>query len=210
MRVIDHCRNDCRNYAVHFFLFNVHAEGAFVTSCSQRVFAVIVISGFLVFAVRLCNVPIKAFAATGAFQDTGQDIRVFRVSYFFSPKSIDLSFLLCQVPIFFRNDCLMLTFVDWKLILFDHVHLISCSKLLFCSASTVCNLSHINGIVQYILHKGRRKAWNSTVLTDFLFVSMIIQIFCHTVDTIVGMDISVVNEPYHFHLIFGNFQFTIH
>lgn len=135
---------------------------------------------------------------------------VLRVNYFFSPKGVGLPFILCQVPIFFRNNCLMLAIVDWELVLLDHVHLVSCSQLLFRSASAVGDLPHVNRIVQNIFHKIGRKTRDSTILTDFLFVSVVIQILCYTVDPIVGMDISVVNKPYHFHFIFGNFQFAIH
>ena len=54
-----------------------------------------------VLAVGFRNIPIQAFAAAGAFQNTGQDMRVGRVIDFLTPISIDFPFLLRKVPIFF-------------------------------------------------------------------------------------------------------------
>src|SRR5699024_11857382 len=46
--------------------------------------------------------------------------------------------------------------------------LVSCSQLLFRSAAAIGNLTHVNRIVQNILHKVGRKAGDRAILTDFL------------------------------------------
>ena len=47
----------------------------------------------------------------------------------------------------------MLSLIDRKFVLLDHVHLISCSQLLFRPASAIGYLTHVNRIVQYVLHE---------------------------------------------------------
>lgn len=66
-----------------------------------RILAVIVIAGLFVLAVGFRNIPVQAFAAAGAFQNTGQDMCVGRVIDFPTPVSIDFPFFLREVPIFF-------------------------------------------------------------------------------------------------------------
>ena len=71
----------------------------------------------------------------------------------FPLKRIDLALLLCQIPIFFGNDSFVLSFINRELRLLNHVHLISCTLFLFGSPSAISNFTHINGIVQYVLHE---------------------------------------------------------
>ena len=72
-----------------------------MTSRCNCVLAVIVIAGLFVLAVGFRNIPVQAFAAAGAFQNTGQDMCVGRVIDFLTPVSIDFPFFLREVPIFF-------------------------------------------------------------------------------------------------------------
>ena len=71
----------------------------------------------------------------------------------FPLKGIDLALFLCQIPILFGNDSFVLSFINRELRLLDHVHLISCTLFLFGSPSAVSNFTHINGIIQYVLHE---------------------------------------------------------
>ena len=68
-------------------------------------------------------------------------------------EGIALSLFLRQIPIFFRNDSFMLSVINRKLRLFHHMHLIACALLLLGFPSAVGNLSHVNRIVQHILHE---------------------------------------------------------
>ena len=71
----------------------------------------------------------------------------------FPLKGIDLTLFLCQIPIFFGNDSFVLPIINRELRLLDHVHLISRPLFLFGSPPAVSNFTHINGIVQYVLHE---------------------------------------------------------
>ena len=141
-----------------------------MAGCTKRIFAVVVIAGFLVLTVRLCDIPVQAFATAWTFQDTRKDVRMVWIMYLFTLKSVRFPLCLCKHPIFFWNNRLMYPFIHWKLWLLDHVHLISRSQLLFGSASAVSNLSHINRIIQNIFYKGSWKSGNRTILPDFLFI----------------------------------------
>lgn len=72
-----------------------------MTSRCNGILAVIVIAGLFVLTVGFRNIPVQAFAAAGAFQNTGQDMCVGRVIDFLTPVSIDFPFFLREVPIFF-------------------------------------------------------------------------------------------------------------
>lgn len=72
-----------------------------MTSRCNGILAVIVIAGLFVLTVGFRNIPVQALAAAGAFQNTGQDMRMGRVIYFLTPVSIDFPLLLREVPIFF-------------------------------------------------------------------------------------------------------------
>ena len=119
----------------------------------NRIFAVVIIPCFLVLAVCLGDIAVHTLATAWAFQDTGQDVGVIWIVDLFPLKGIDLALLLCQIPIFFGNNGFVLPIVNRELRLLDHVHLISCTLFLFGSPSAVSNFTHINGIVQYVLHK---------------------------------------------------------
>ena len=45
-----------------------------MSSRSQRIFAVIIVAGFLVLAVSLCDISVHSLATAGAFQNAGQDM----------------------------------------------------------------------------------------------------------------------------------------
>src|SRR5699024_953586 len=117
------------------------------------VFAVVIISRFLVLAVSLGNITVHTLSAAWAFQDTGQNMCMIWIIDLFPLKGIDLALFLCQIPIFFRNDCFMFSLIDRELRLLNHVHLVSCTLLLFRPASAIGYLTHVNRIVQYILHE---------------------------------------------------------
>ena len=124
-----------------------------MTRSSNGILAIVVIPCFLVPAMGFGDVAVHAFAAAWTSQNAGQDMGMVWIVDLFPLKGIDLALFLCQIPIFFRNDGLMLSVINGKLRLFDHMHLIACALLLFCPASAVGNLPHVDGIVQHILHK---------------------------------------------------------
>ncbi|MDD7602456.1 MAG: hypothetical protein PUK54_07655 [Firmicutes bacterium] len=66
----------------------------------DRVLAVVVIPGLSVLAVGFSDISIQAFAAAGAFQDTGEDMCMIRIVDLLPPVGICPSFLLCKAPIF--------------------------------------------------------------------------------------------------------------
>lgn len=92
--VIHHGGDDSRNHVIDFRLLNIHPEGAAVSRGCDRVFAVVIIPGLFVLAVRFRDVAIQTLAAAGTFQNTGQNVRVFRVIDFFTPVCVFLSFLM--------------------------------------------------------------------------------------------------------------------
>ena len=81
----------------------------------NRIFAVVIIPCFLVFAVCLGDIAVHTLAAAWAFQDTGQDVGVIWIVDLLPLKGIDLALLLCQIPIFFGNDGFVLTIVNREL-----------------------------------------------------------------------------------------------
>ena len=111
---------------------------------------------------------------------------------------------LCEVPIFLGNNRFVLPLINRELRLLHHVHLVSCSQLLFRSASAVCDFSNINGVVQHIFHKISGKARNGVVLAEFLHITMTVQIFCYTGNAVIGMNIAVINDTDHFRFVLGN------
>ena len=117
------------------------------------IFAVVIIPCFLVLAVCFSDIAVHTLTAAWAFQDTGQDVGVIWIVDLFPLKEIDLALLLCQIPIFFGNNGFVLPIVNRELRLLNHVHLISCTLLLFGSPSAISDFTHINGIVQYVLHE---------------------------------------------------------
>ena len=62
---------------------------------ADRVLAVVIIAGFLVLTVCLCDISIETFPAAGTFQDTGQDMCVCGIMDFLPLESVEFSLLLC-------------------------------------------------------------------------------------------------------------------
>ena len=170
----------------------------------DRVLAVVVIPGLFVFAVRFGDIPIQAFAAAGAFQDAGQDMCMIWVIDLLPPVGICPPFLLGKVPIFLGDNRLVLSLVNRDFRLLHHDHVIPCSQLLFCSAPPVCDLAGINRIIQHILHKISGKARNGVVLAELLHITVTVQILCHTGNTIIGLNIAVIDYTDHFRFVLGN------
>ena len=135
-------------------------------------------------------------------------MRMGRIVDLLTPISIDFAFLLGEIPIFFRNDSLMLSLVHGKLRLFNHVHLIPGTNLLLCPASAIGNFPHIYRIVNDTFHKAGGKTGNGAVLPQLLHKALPVQIFRHTADTIVGVNIAVKDGADHVHFILSNQQFA--
>ena len=74
-----------------------------------------VMADLFVLAVGFRSIPIRTFTTAGAFQNIGQNIRMGRIVDLLTSISIDFAFLLGEIPIFPRNNSLMLTFVHGEL-----------------------------------------------------------------------------------------------
>ncbi len=72
-------------------------------------------AGLFVLAVGFRNIPIQTFTTAVAFQNTGQNMRMGRIVDLLTSIRIDFAFLLGEIPIFLRNNSLMLTFVHGEL-----------------------------------------------------------------------------------------------
>ena len=70
-----------------------------------------------------------------------------------------------QIPIFLRNDGLLLTLIDWKLGLLYNVHLIPGSLLFLFFLQSIGDFSHFGGVVADVFHKYGTEAGNSDVLS---------------------------------------------
>lgn len=66
----------------------------------DRVFAVVVIPGLFVLAVRFGDIPIQALATTGTFQNAGQDMCMIWVIDLLPSVKICPPLLLGKFPIF--------------------------------------------------------------------------------------------------------------
>ena len=62
-------------------------------------------------------------------------------------------FFLCQVPVGFRYDGFVFPIIHRELLLFNHMHLIPGADLLFCPSSAVCDLAHIDRIINYLFYE---------------------------------------------------------
>ena len=58
----------------------------------NRIFAVVIIPGFLILTVRLGDIAVHTLAAAWAFQDTGQDVGVVWIIDFSRLKELTLRF----------------------------------------------------------------------------------------------------------------------
>ena len=199
-----HSGHDGCDHLIDFALLDVQSERTFVSSLPFDALAEIVVTGFVIFAVRFGNIPVQAPAAAGAFQDTGKNVRMVWVTDFFTPPCGVLAFGLCKIPVIFRNDGFMLTDIDRKLGLFYNVHFVSSAEFLLNFTPSKGYFTTINGIVQNTSHKHSRKFRNGSILTKFLHIAMGVQIPGNTRYPIVSMDKAVKNNANNFHFIFCN------
>ena len=151
--IVDHSGYNLSHKLVDLRLLDIQSEAALMSGRCYRVFAVVIIPRFLVLAVSPGDIAVHTLSAAWAFQNAGQDVCMIWIVDLFPLKGIDLTLFLCQIPIFFRNDGFVLSLINRELRLLNYVHLISCALLLFRPASAIGDLSHVNGIVQYILHE---------------------------------------------------------
>ena len=114
-----------------------------------------------------------------------------------------------QIPIFLRNDGLLLTLIDWKLGLLYSVHLILGSQLFLCFPPTIGDFSHIGGVVQDGFHKRGREAGNRAVLPEFLCIAVTVEVLCNTGNSVIGMGIAVKKGANDFHFILCNQHFSV-
>jgi len=71
-----HSGHDGCDHLVDFSLFNIQPERTFVSSLTFDTFAEVVVTGFVILAVRLGNISVQAPATAGAFQNTGKNMHV--------------------------------------------------------------------------------------------------------------------------------------
>ena len=83
------------------------------------------------------------------------------------------------------------------------------SCFLLCTPASICYLPHIYRVINYLLDKAGRGPRYCSILTQLLCISMIVQIICHAIDSIIGMNIPVKNHLNNFHFILCNDKFTI-
>ena len=83
------------------------------------------------------------------------------------------------------------------------------SCFLLCTPASICYLPHIYRVINYLLDKTGREARYCSILTQLLRISMIVQIICHAIDSIIGMNIPVKNYLNNFHFILCDNKFTI-
>ena len=155
------------------------------------------------------NIAVHTFAAAWTFQDAGQDVCMVWIVHLFPLEGIELTFILCQCPIFFGYDSFMLPLIDRELRLLNHVHFISRTLFLFGSPSAISDFTHINRIVKHIQHKIPRKSGNGIVLPQLLYIAIPVQIFGNSGNTIAGVDIAVIDDTDNFNLIFSNDEITV-
>ena len=60
---------------------------------------------------------------------------------------------LCQVPVGFRYNSFVFPIIYRELRLFNHMHLIPGADLLFCPSSAVCDLTHIDRVINYLFYE---------------------------------------------------------
>ena len=79
---------------------------------AKGVLAVIIVPGGFIFAVSLRDISVQALAEAGTFQDTGKDVSMILVMDLFSLIGILSALRLCQVPVLFADNRLVMTFVQ--------------------------------------------------------------------------------------------------
>lgn len=120
---------------------------------TEGILAVIVVSRVFILAVCLGYVSIQALAATGAFQQAGQYMRMFDVMHLLTLKVVSFTLFLCQLPVCLRYDGLMMSVIYRILILLHDMHFITGSDLLLGASPAVCDLTHIHRIIKHALHE---------------------------------------------------------
>ena len=90
-----------------------------------------------------------------------------------------------------------------------YMSFITGSCFLLCTPASICYLPHIYRVINYLLDKTGREARYCSILTQLLRISMIVQIICHAIDSIIGMNIPVKNYLNNFHFILCDNKFTI-
>ena len=62
-------------------------------------------------------------------------------------------FFLCQVPVGFRYDRFVYPIIHRELRLFNDMHLIPGAQLIFRASEAVCDLAHIDGVINYLFYE---------------------------------------------------------
>ena len=106
-----------------------------------------------------------------------------------------LTFLMGQLPGLFRYDGFVLPFIDGKIALNHHVHLVAGADFLLRAPAAIRDLAHVDRVVQHIHHKRRRESGHHAILTGDLLIAVCVQVFGNRSRAAIGMDIFVVDDP---------------
>ena len=75
------------------------------------------------------------------------------VMNFLPAVGILFPFFLCQVPVVFRYDGFVFPIIHREFGLFNHMHLIPSADLFLCPPPAVCDLAHIDRVINYLLYE---------------------------------------------------------
>ena len=106
-----------------------------------------------------------------------------------------LTFLMGQLPGLFRYDGFVLPFIDGKIALNHHVHLVAGADFLLRAPAAIRDLAHVDWVIQHIHHKRRRESGHHAILAGDLLIAVCVQVFGDCPRAAIGMDILVKDDP---------------
>ena len=78
---------------------------------------------------------------------------MLRIMNLFSSVIIFRAFLLCKIPVLFKNNSFMDSLLYRELRLFHYMRFITCSCFLFGAPASVCYLPHIHRVINNLFEK---------------------------------------------------------
>ena len=156
------------------------------------------------------HVAVHTGAADGALDETGQNMLVFQAVCLLPFVTVDLAFLLGQLPVLFGNDGLMYPVVNIESVLLNDMVGVALALDLFCLSASIGQLAAVYRVIQHALDEGRGEGVQGIVLAFLFLITVIIEPSGDSADAHGGMDVLVIDHPDDLGLILGDFELAIH
>ena len=171
-----------------------------------------IIKSFIIFTIFVCPcvlICVHRTSTNRTLQYSSKQVCPIPSNFWRCFDSSSITLYFCLIPIFYTDNGFMLTIYQNVIICFYLLILILCAFYFLPNPSAICQLATIDRIVYQFFNSFWTPLCKSAILSNFLFNSLQIQIFCNTIISHISIDEFIKYNPDCIRFIFCYEKFIV-